>query len=849
MTTFSNYFRITQRAFASKAVLLLRALHVKAMMAMLLLTTLFAAAGTYAQSTGQPVALGSLDTISLSGNEFLAQGWVAPFNPTRKITAIIIKVGGTTLYEGGFEQFERPDVAATMARKDWLNSGWRVKSALPSNLKAGKYAVAAKARMENGELIKLSVNGPTSVIEVNPDGHARTTIVLGLLGFAVSLVVAALIFAEKAARKLSERLKRHIHPIVIPTSALIFLFACLVGMGTSGSSFQIGSEQSSAFVSSDGFHSVWGTPKPIRSDEWLVFTPLAISQANHSPGFPIINKNIGEEGQNMLVIGFTGMPVNHVSAFAKPATWGFHLFDLRRALAWYWWFPIFGCLFALWSVFGLISPNHWRIGFLLSLSFCASAYVAAWSYWPAYAVFFPSLMLYSFIAILRNRNTVALFVPTIALGLSLAGFVLLLYPPWQISLGYLFLFIGIGLVLRDKLYRKLNRFNLLSFAFAFGLAILILWNWWSDAESAIFAMMDTVYPGHRDSLTGGGFTVSYLLRGFTNLITIYRMDGGYSNQTEIASFYFMFPALFVLFCVRLWDKKIDVVHCLLLLFIAFTVTYMLVGLPKDFTKPTLWGRVPDSRADLSLGLACLLLTGALLIPNNAINRLYKIPIMVFAGIAGLAWGLIVVYAISKIPPETLSGFSPSILVVIFLVILFGSWWLAIGEYRKYLVLNLMLSIATVLPFNPLIISPLAVTPVADFSGNRFRALVAGNYTPAMLLLASGRPVSNGIFYYPQKRMWERLDSDGSQENIYNRYQHLVFTLSTVATPYYRIETPQGDVVKVTVDPTYFDFRKTGAGIFVAPSTDSNALKLNQSLKFVSENKGWSKFVISGPENE
>ncbi|MGZ8240531.1 MAG: DUF7657 domain-containing protein [Methylobacter sp.] len=836
-------------AFASKALLFLSALYIKARMALLLFATLFATANTYAQSTEQSVALGSLDTFSISGNEFLAQGWVAPVNPIRKITAIIIKVGDTTIYEGGFEKFERPDVAATMARKDWLNSGWRVGSALPSSLKVGKYAVAAKAKMEDGELIELSVNDHTSMIEINPDEHARIMIVLGLLGFAISLVVAALIFAEKAARKLSKQLKCHIHPIAIPTFALIFLFACLVGMGTSGSSFQIGSEQSSTFVSADGFYPIWGTPRPIRTDEWLVFTPLAISQANHSPAFPVINQNIGEEGQNMLVVGFTGMPVNHISAFAKPATWGFHFFDLRRALAWYWWFPIFGCLFALWSVFSLISPNHWRIGFLLSLSFCASAYVTAWSYWPAYAVFFPSLMLCSSIAILHNRNAVALFVLAMALGLSLAGFVLLLYPPWQISLGYLFLFIGIGIVLRDKLYKKFNPFNLLSFAFALGLAILILWNWWSDADSAIIAMMNTVYPGHRDSLTGGSFTVSYLLRGFTNLITIYRMDGGYSNQTEIASFYFMFPALFVLFCVRLWSKKIGIIHCLLLLFIAFTVTYMLVGLPKDFTKLTLWGRVPDSRADLSLGLAYMLLIGALLVPNTTTSRLYKIPIIVFAGIASVAWGVVVVYAISKIPPETLSGFTPSILVAIFLVILFGSWWLAIGEYRKYLVLNLMLSIVTVLPFNPLIIFPHTVAPVADFSKNRFRVLVASTYTPAMLLLASGQPVSNGILYYPQKRMWERLDPNGSQENIYNRYQHLVFTLSTVATPYYRIETPQGDVVKVTVDPTHFDFRKTGASIFVAPSTDLNALKLNQSLKFVSENNGWSRFVISRLENE
>ena len=32
----------------------------------------------------------------------------------------------------------------------------------------------------------------------------------------------------------------------------------------------------------------------------------------------------------------TGVPVAHASALAKPATWGFFAFDLRRALAWAW---------------------------------------------------------------------------------------------------------------------------------------------------------------------------------------------------------------------------------------------------------------------------------------------------------------------------------------------------------------------------------------------------------------------------------------------------------------------------------------------------------------------------------
>ena len=816
----------------------------KALVAALLISISFVASNTSAASestTAPAVAVGYLDTISVTGDEFSAQGWVASTNPAQKIMALVIQVGDVTIYEGRFERFERPDVAEAMARNDWVNSGWRVRSAIPSSLKAGKHAVATYAKMDSGEVIELPINKQASMIVIyDSNDHTRIMVMLGLLG-CILLTIAAFHYAEEAATKLAQQLRRNIHPSVIPTLALTFVFACLVVMGTTGSSLKLGVEQS-PFVRSDVF-GIWGHPQPIRSDEWLVFSPLAIAQANHAPSFPVINKNIGDDGQNMLIVGMAGAPVAHISAFSKPATWGFHLFDLKHALSWYWWFPIFGGLFSLWAVFSLISPNHWRIGFLVSLIFCSSPYVTAWSYWPAYAALFPSLMLYSSVSILRTSNNVARIGWAIMLGLSSAGFVLLLYPPWQVSLGYLFLFLGVGIVLRDKLHSNFNLFRLFSFSLSLGLAIVILWNWWLDAEPAIITMMNTIYPGHRTSETGGSLTVTGLLRGFTNIITLYRMDGSYSNQSEIASFYYMFPSLLVLFGVRLWEKKIGYTHWLLLLFLTFTATFMLVGIPKEFATLSLWERVPVKRADLALGLAYILLVGALLVPTTARSYVYKIPVRCFAAIASLMWSLVVVYAISKMPHESLSGFSPGISLAIFLFILFGSWWLAIGEYRKFLVLNLAFSFATVLPFNPMTVAPNTVTPVADFAEDRSRVLVANTQIPAMFLLASGKPVSNGIFYYPQKMMWNRLDPDGSQANIYNRYQHLIFSLGSVPTPYYRIESPQADVVRVMVDTAHFDFRKTGAGVLVAPSNELNALKLNPSLAFVSESDGWSRFVV------
>src|SRR5215831_21306058 len=41
-------------------------------------------------------------------------------------------------------------------------------------------------------------------------------------------------------------------------------------------------------------------PRAVRSDEWLVTTPMALAQLSHRPRFPVVNTNIGE-GQNMLI--------------------------------------------------------------------------------------------------------------------------------------------------------------------------------------------------------------------------------------------------------------------------------------------------------------------------------------------------------------------------------------------------------------------------------------------------------------------------------------------------------------------------------------------------------------------
>lgn len=606
--------------------------------------------------------------------------------------------------------------------------------------------------------------------------------------------------------------------------------------------------QQAPFVNTD-FSLLWGRSRPVRSDEWLVLTPLAIAQYNHEPKFPILNKNLGEDGQNMLIVGMAGVPVKHLSAFVKPATWGFFIFDLKRALAWYWYFPIFANLFALWGVSTILIPLNWRLSFSVAMLFSLSSYVAAWSNWPAYAVFFPSMSFVLVNSILKSSNKGHVLMLGFILGATLAGFVLVLYPPWQVSLGYAFLVLFLGILLKDRLYKQFNIYKFISLGISLIVTSFILWRWWTDAYIGIQAMMNTIYPGQRNLVTGGGVSIAELLRGFTNVITLYKLDVGAGNSSEYSSFMYMFLPIIPLFAWSAYQKKIHAVEIALALVVLFDLNFMMLGVSAGFAKLSLWGRVLPSRADISLGLCCILLYGQLL-SNFSTSITESKFYNVLAILVAICWASIVLYSTNQLHLKVLE---PIILIGIFIVVFIGGYWLAIGNRKKFIGLNMILSMITIAKFNPINIAPNYLTLSSSIEtlliaskdkSVKSPILILESQVPAMYLAAAGYPVINGVFYYPQQSLWERLDKEHSVSSTYNRYQHLIFLGSnTDIAEGYKIESPQADVVKVVLDLARFDFKKTGAEIIGSPRKNQPELLKNPLLSFEKEENGWSWFRI------
>ena len=288
-----------------------------------------------------------------------------------------------------------------------------------------------------------------------------------------------------------------------------------------------------------------------RWDEAFIATPYALSQLSQQPRFPVINPSFGN-GQNMLIERHT--PVWHVATLARPATWGYFLLGAQRGLAWYWWFQPLACFTVLFLLLEIVFNNDWKLAALGAVLFGTSAYVILWSQWPAYVTFFAALACLATYHLCRSESRRTLLVCALLLGLSLPGFVMTMYPPWQVPLAYFFLILFAALFIRDRLHRSLKPllgFRLLVFGLALALAVGLTLIWLITCLPAIKLTVNTVYPGQRLSV-GGDESFALLLRGIYNVMTCNTGVQGLKNESESASFYYFFPAVFLALPLSNW---------------------------------------------------------------------------------------------------------------------------------------------------------------------------------------------------------------------------------------------------------------------------------------------------------
>jgi hypothetical protein len=832
------------------------------------ITALLDEGRTYALSSSgeQPVihvldSFGALDSITYdkSHQQLEVRGWVWDSVTDQPAKKIFLSIQDENHEARSIELLARKDVRDALSISN-EKTGFSAHFSLNKNLSAGNYPIKLISVFQDGREFELkSGTGNNPFLQIDSPKN-RHWIILFLVVF---FIFSVCFFCRKGKPEkfivwTSKKTK-------YLTIAGIVCFFALVSMGVTGSSWKLLEAYSG--IDAVGFKGEKRhifKQRPIRSDEWGVLTPNALAQVNHEPNFPIVNKNLGLEGQNMGVIGMTGVPIWQPAALGRIATWGYFLLPLKQAMSWHWLFPFFGCLFFLWKALARFNPSGIGVNFLLAISFCVAPYAAGWSLWPLYAAFFPLAIFVVLTSIFECKNFKKNILLGIFLGILLTGWVMTLYPPWQVTLGTLLAFIVIGWILDNRNNIKLSANQYFSLAFALLISCLLIGSWWLDTSQAVSQIRDTVYPGGRSALKGADILNApwWALRGYYNPEALtFGLGAGVenlpknviANQSEISS-YIIFPIPIFLLSLMLWKKASVGLWVLRACsaFVGFALIFGFFGVPLWLSKLTLWSYVTAARLDLSLALACTILLA--LIAANTQDK----PKMnwVFASLTALSGSVLVILAFHLLPASMLRANSFPLQIAMVIAAAAASWWIVRGRIVASVAMTIMLSLISTFGFNPLSKAPESIEAnlskypfIVSDNGQPLRTLVISDgAAPSMLLAAAGIPTVTGVLYYPHVSLWKEIGLSEQDWPIVNRYQHLSFRLDNSLSNDFKVGNSQGDTVIVSVNPSIFNFSKTTAKLVVARKNDAIYLNASSFLKEVGRDEHWVWFSVKKPSS-
>ncbi len=346
---------------------------------------------------------------------------------------------------------------------------------------------------------------------------------------------------------------------------------------------------------------VLGKAKWIRFDEWCLTTPCYRSQ--YLNDFPIRGSNFGY-GESPILMG---MPTADITSKIRPQLWSFYFFSFERAFSIYWYFKTFGILLGFFFVLKIISRNNFWLSLGGSIWILYSSYTQWWfSTSGSELMVFAALMTVCGLYVLLSQSRATIIINSILLTLFSTSFVLTLYPPYQVPLGYMVLF-----VMAAHLWSTYSKDIILNKVFfrvggilvMFVLMALIMVHFFNTCRESINVMAQTLYPGQRIS-TGGVIDSNRYFSGvFDYLFSEKRIPSPlWGNPCEASNYLLLWPLVVLGMIVdKFRGGRVNYTQLVLLVYICFLSAWMVFGYPDFLAQITVLNRVRENRALIGIG--------------------------------------------------------------------------------------------------------------------------------------------------------------------------------------------------------------------------------------------------------
>ena len=529
---------------------------------------------------------------------------------------------------------------------------------------------------------------------------------------------------------------------------------------------------------------VAGTPKQIRMDDYAVAAPWILSNAIN--GFAQENESIGGLNSSLVLL-----PTHHPVTLFRPGHWGFLLFDTERGYSWIYDINPLILLVGSFLFFLLVNRNQYWLSLTGALTLLLSSGTVRWSFIPSSMIGYCCATFVVAVYLLYERKPARIALYALLLVWLVCSFALILYPPYQLPLGYLFGFAFIGYLVNNRrtlfpIKAILPKIGLL--VVAAGIAGFILSLFLADVQETLKAVTSTVYPGQRSELGGTGFVSNWYSEYYSWFFSDQTFPKSWLNVCEL-SHYLNFAPVIIPLMIALFvlTKKVDWMLAGTALFVVLMWVWVEVGFPAGLAKASLMSMVPTRRAQIPMGVGGIILLFLYLghLRDNAIRDAYRqIPVWGNALALAAIIGFVVYTAYVNVNDSDglIKPYQTFVPVVFFSLMNALLLFTIPIRYRvSIFCAGLLIFLLPNLKANPLSKGLSPITENAFYKAVRqlveqdpqARWVVNGSQYIAYMVTATGAKQITGVKYLPdRKRIFSVLDPQMKRDSAYNRYAHV-----------------------------------------------------------------------------
>ena len=330
---------------------------------------------------------------------------------------------------------------------------------------------------------------------------------------------------------------------------------------------------------------ILGVSRQIRSDEWIVFTPFAFSQ--YFNDFSMTNDIIRGAVTNVFIV--YGQAVHHLAMIFRPAQLGYLFLDQGSGLAFFWAGRLI-VLFMMSFEFARKILNAKKSLSLLYAVMITFSPLAQW-WWAVNSI--AELLtagqgLILFWKLYLRSNDIKRFLFAAGVLWCAGIFIFGIYPAWQVSFGWVFLFCLVAVTLEASDVKETLRRDKTFWLVGLVLMLAPICHALYVSRDMIATMLATEYPGSRSTTSGNLppiismlYAVSVFLP-FTNIRT-----SNIANNCDAATFFSVAPLGLIVFLIAtIKRERFDLMMTLLIGLSMFFTLWEVVEFPHWLSKIT-----------------------------------------------------------------------------------------------------------------------------------------------------------------------------------------------------------------------------------------------------------------------